>query len=37
MTAAQQIVRDAERRFPVRIMTAVPPEGFGGRVNQIIT
>ena len=29
-------VRDAERRFPVRIRIAVPPEGLGGRLDQII-
>jgi hypothetical protein len=28
MRAAQQAVRDAERRFPVRIKIAVPPEGL---------
>jgi hypothetical protein len=36
MRAAQQAVRDAERRFPVRIRIAVPPEGLGGRLDQII-
>jgi hypothetical protein len=25
----------AERRFPVRIRVAVPPEGFGSRLNRI--
>jgi hypothetical protein len=36
MRAAQQAVRDAERRFPVRVRIAVPPEGFGSRLDQII-
>jgi hypothetical protein len=36
MKAVQQAVRDAERRFPVRIRIAVPPEGFGSRLDQII-
>ena len=36
MRAAQQAVRDAERQFPVRIRIAVPPEGLGGRLDQII-
>ena len=36
MRAAQQAARDAERRFPVRIRIAVPPEGFGSRLDQII-
>src|SRR6516225_1925565 len=36
MRAAQQAVRDVERRFPVRIKIAVPPEGLGSRHNQII-
>jgi hypothetical protein len=35
MRAAQQTVRDAECRFPVRIKIAVPPEGLGGRRDQI--
>jgi hypothetical protein len=33
---AQQAVRDAERRFPVRVRLAVPPEGLGSRLDQII-
>jgi hypothetical protein len=33
---AQQAVRDAEHRFPVRVRIAVPPEGFGSRLDQII-
>jgi hypothetical protein len=36
MRAAQQAVRDGERRFPARVRIAVPPEGFGGRLDQII-
>jgi hypothetical protein len=36
MRAAQQTVRDAERRFPVRVRIAVPPEGLGSRLDQII-
>jgi len=34
--AAQQAVRDAERRFPVRIRIAVPPEGLGSRLDQVL-
>jgi hypothetical protein len=36
MRAAQKAARDAERRFPVRVRIAVPPEGFGSRLDQII-
>jgi hypothetical protein len=36
MRAAQQAARDAERRFPVRIRIAVPPEGLGSRLDQIL-
>jgi hypothetical protein len=36
MRAAQQAARDAERRFPVRVRIAVPPEGLGSRLYQII-
>ena len=36
MRAAQQAVREAERRFPVRVRIAVPPEGLGSRLDQII-
>jgi hypothetical protein len=32
----KQAVREAERRFPVRIRIAVPPEGLGSRLDQII-
>ena len=35
MRAPQQAVREAERRFPVRIKIAVPPEGLGSRIDQI--
>jgi hypothetical protein len=35
MRAAQQAVRDAERRFPLRIRIAVPPDGFDSRLDQI--
>jgi hypothetical protein len=36
MRAAQIAARDAERRFPVRVRIAVPPEGLGSRLDQII-
>jgi hypothetical protein len=36
MRAAQQAARDAERRFPVRVRIAVPPEGLGSRLDQIM-
>jgi hypothetical protein len=36
MRAAQQAILDAERRFPVRIRIAVPPDGLGSRLNHII-
>ncbi len=32
----KQAARDAERRFPVRVRVAVPPEGLGSRLDQII-
>jgi hypothetical protein len=35
MRAAQQAGREAERRFPVRIKVAVPPEGLGSPLDQI--
>jgi hypothetical protein len=35
MRAQQQAVREVERRFPVRIRIAVPPEGLGSRLHQI--
>jgi hypothetical protein len=36
MRAAQLAVRDAERRFPVRVRIAIPPEGLGSRLDKII-
>jgi hypothetical protein len=36
MRAAQQAARDAERRFPVRVRIAVPLEGLGNRLDQIV-
>ena len=35
MRAAQQVVREADRRYPVRIRVAVPDGGFGQRLDQI--
>jgi hypothetical protein len=35
MRAPQQAVREAERRFPVRIRIGVPPEGLGSHLDQI--
>src|SRR5437868_4738143 len=35
MRAAKQAVREAERRFPVRIRIGVPPEGLGSYLDQI--
>ena len=32
----KQAVREAERRFPVRVRIAVSPEGLGSRLDQII-
>jgi hypothetical protein len=37
MRGAQHDVREAEHRFPVRIRIAVPPQGFGCRLDQIFT
>jgi hypothetical protein len=37
MKAAQQAAREAERRFPVRVRIAVPPEGLGNRHDQMTT
>jgi hypothetical protein len=31
----KQAVRDAERRFPVRIRIGIPPEGLGSRLDQM--
>jgi hypothetical protein len=36
MRVAQQSIRDAERRFPVRIRIGVPPEGLGGGLDKMI-
>ena len=35
MRAAQQAMREAERRFAVRIRVAVPDAGFGERLDQM--
>jgi hypothetical protein len=35
MRTAQQAVREAERRFPVRVRIAVPPEDLGSRLGQM--
>jgi hypothetical protein len=35
MRAAQRTVLEAESRFPVRIRIAIPPDGLGGRLDQI--
>jgi hypothetical protein len=35
MRAEQQAVRGAERRFPVRVRIAVPPEDLGSRLGQM--
>jgi hypothetical protein len=35
MMAPRQAVRDADRRFPVRIKIGVPSCGLGGRIDQI--
>jgi hypothetical protein len=35
MRAAHQAVRDAERRFPVRIRIGIPAQGFGSRLDQM--
>jgi hypothetical protein len=34
MRAAKQAAREAERRFPVRIRIAIPPEGLSSRLDQ---
>jgi hypothetical protein len=36
MRAAQQAAREAERRFPLGIKIAVPPDGLGSRLDQVI-
>jgi hypothetical protein len=32
----KQAAREAERRFPVRVRIAIPPEGLGSRLDKII-
>src|SRR5437016_5237632 len=36
MIATQQTAREAERRFAVQIRIAVPPEGLGTQLDQMI-
>ncbi len=36
-TNPRSIIRDAGRRFPVRLIVAVPPLGLGERLNRINT
>jgi len=36
MSATQQTAHQPERRFAVRIRIAVPPEGFGSQLGQMI-
>ena len=36
MTAPEQAARQAERQFAVRIRIAVPPEGLGRQLDQMI-
>jgi len=36
MRAGQQAAHQAERRFAVRIRIAVPPEGLGSQLDQMI-
>jgi hypothetical protein len=35
MTSSKAMISDAERRFPVRIRIAVPPGGFGQRLEAM--
>jgi hypothetical protein len=35
MRSRQQLARDAERRFPVRVRIAVPSAGLGVRLTQM--
>jgi hypothetical protein len=37
MRAVRWAVRDADRRFPVRVRIGVPPQGLGERIDQIRT
>ena len=36
MSAIQQVAREHERRFAVRIRIAVPPKGLGRQLDQMI-
>ena len=36
MSTALIVHRDAERNLPVRIRIAVPPDGFGSQLDQMI-
>ena len=36
MMATQQTAREAERRFAVRVRIAVPAEGLGSQLDQMI-
>ena len=33
---SQQMINDADRRFPVRICLAVPPGGFGSQLDRMM-
>jgi hypothetical protein len=33
--SSKLMIIEAERRFPVRIRVGLPPEGFGGRLDQM--
>ncbi len=33
--SSRLMIGEAERRFPVRIRIAVPPEGFGSRLDEL--
>jgi hypothetical protein len=35
MAASSVMITEAERRFPVRVKVAVPPMGFGERLNHM--
>jgi hypothetical protein len=35
MRAAEQVAREAEQRFPVRIRIGIPREGLGSRLDQM--
>ncbi|HTT80796.1 MAG TPA: hypothetical protein VMF86_14065 [Stellaceae bacterium] len=34
-TGSKLLIGEAERRFPVRLRLAVPPDGFGGRLDAM--